>query len=205
MGVYHLLKKNTLTPAADTKVLKAAEYAQLVRANEIIRTAELEAESIRQQALEAFEKKKQEGFEQGVQEGKMEASMQMIDTVSQTVGYLESMEGAITETVFRALRKILGEIDEHELVVRIVKNALAVMRNQQQVVVRVSPDQVETVRESYNAILDDYSGVSVLDITPDPRLSKGGCILESELGVVDASLETQLEAIKRALMQRIKS
>ena len=50
MGVYHLLKKNTLTPAADTKVLKAAEYAQLVRANEIIRTAELEAESIRQQA-----------------------------------------------------------------------------------------------------------------------------------------------------------
>ena len=78
----------------------------------------------------------------------MEASMQMIDTVSQTVGYLESMEGAITETVFRALRKILGEIDEHELVVRIVKNALAVMRNQQQVVVRVSPDQVETVRES---------------------------------------------------------
>jgi flagellar biosynthesis/type III secretory pathway protein FliH len=33
----------------------------------------------------------------------------------------------------------------------------------------------------------------------DDRVARGGCIIETELGVVDARLSTQLDAIERAL------
>ena len=46
---------------------------------------------------------------------------------------------------------------------------------------------------------------SFLDVVPDARLERGACLLESELGVVDASLETQLKALEGALRSKIAS
>ena len=48
-------------------------------------------------------------------------------------------------------------------------------------------------------------GSSFLNVIMDPRLSPGSCILESELGVLDASLETQLKALSRAFNAKVKS
>lgn len=45
---------------------------------------------------------------------------------------------------------------------------------------------------------------SRVDVTADPRMKPGDCILECELGVVDASLETQLKAIEHALLGKIR-
>ena len=44
-----------------------------------------------------------------------------------------------------------------------------------------------------------------LDVVPDASLERGACLLESELGVVDASLETQLKALENALRSKIAS
>ena len=44
-----------------------------------------------------------------------------------------------------------------------------------------------------------------LDVVPDARLERGAGLLESELGVVDASLETQLKALENALRSKIAS
>ena len=41
-------------------------------------------------------------------------------------------------------------------------------------------------------------------MTADPRMKPGDCILECELGVVDASLETQLKTIEHALLGKIR-
>ena len=48
------------------------------------------------------------------------------------------------------------------------------------------------------------NGATFLDVTADPRMKPGDCILECELGVVDASLETQLKAIEHALLGKIR-
>ena len=48
-------------------------------------------------------------------------------------------------------------------------------------------------------------GASFLDVVSDARLERGACLLESELGVVDASLETQLKALENALRAKIAS
>jgi type III secretion protein L len=39
-----------------------------------------------------------------------------------------------------------------------------------------------------------------VDIVPDPKVASGGCIIESEVGTVDARLETQLRALEKALL-----
>ena len=69
--------------------------------------------------------------------------------------------------------------------------------------VRVCEDDLDAVQNSLSSLLQTYPGISFLDIAADSRLKRGACLIESELGVVDSSLDTQLEAIKRAILKRI--
>lgn len=69
----------------------------------------------------------------------------------------------------------------------------------------VCPADEAAVREALAAMIASApGGVSFLDVSADPRMKRGDCILESELGVVDAGLETQLKAIENALAGKIK-
>ena len=87
----------------------------------------------------------------------------------------------------------------------VVRNALAVVRNQKQMTLRLHPDDVEVVRERINDILAAYPGVGYLDLLPDARLARGACILESEIGMVEASLEGQIEAVRGAFQRTLGS
>ena len=48
-----------------------------------------------------------------------------------------------------------------------------------------------------------YPTVESFDVVEDPRLKGASCILETEAGVADASVETQLAAIERSLKKHI--
>ena len=87
---------------------------------------------------------------------------------------------------------------------RIVRNALNVVRGQQKVTVRVAPADEAAVLEAMAAMTAGSSGTSFLTVMADPRLERDSCILESELGVVDASLQTQLKALENAFQSKIQ-
>jgi type III secretion protein L len=95
-------------------------------------------------------------------------------------------------------------MDDRTLVRKVVKNALTVVRNQKQVTLRVSPGQAEDVKESLNSILADFPGIGFIDVMGDGRIKPGGCILETEIGVVDASVDIQLEAIQQSLEKKFQ-
>ena len=63
---------------------------------------------------------------------------------------------------------------------------------------RLHPQQVDVVRARVNDLLAAYPGVGYLDIVPDGRLAMESCILESEIGLVEASMESQIKAIEAA-------
>ena len=90
-------------------------------------------------------------------------------------------------------------MDQQERVTSVVRNALAVTRNESTVIVRVHPDDLETVQQRMDDIMKPYPGIKYIDVVSDSRLNRDGCILETEVGVVDASLDVQLAAIQNSL------
>ena len=80
----------------------------------------------------------------------------------------------------------------------VVRSGLAVMRNQKQLTLRLSPESAEQVRARAQELLERFPGVGMLDIVADARLKGEGAILESEIGVVEASIDKQLEALEEA-------
>ena len=61
------------------------------------------------------------------------------------------------------------------------------------------------VRERIQAIIADYPTVTSVDVVEDSRLKGPACLLETEAGVADASVETQLAAIERSLKRHMSS
>lgn len=204
MGGFVRIKADTFDVAEDVKVIKAHEYRELVEAGELLEMARAHARRIQDDARRTYEAERVRGYEDGLAQGKQEISERMLDTVAQTVEYLGGVEESVTDVVIQALRKIVGEMDDRELIVRVVRNALGVVRTQNRVTARVSPSDVDRVKNAVDEILSGYPGVAFLDVSGDSRLAPGGCILESEIGVVEASVDIQIEAIRKSLMRRVR-
>ena len=205
MGSLFRLTGDTVTPSAGTRVLKASEAAVLLEANAVLDAARERVADMERKAGEAYERRREEGYRDGVEEGRLEHAEKVMETVLSSVEYIEGIEATLVNVVAVAVRKVIGEIDENERIVRIVRNALVTVRNQQHVTIRVAPADEKAVREGLASMLASVPGASFLDVVPDARLERGACLLESELGVVDASLETQLKALENALRSKIAS
>lgn len=198
------LKEGTFEVDPASKILKAGDYSAYLSAEELIALARNKAAGIIRDARKAFDAEKKRGYDEGMEEGNQKISEIMIESVARSVENFSEFENDVIEVVGDALRKILGEIDSDELISKVVKNALATVRNQKKVTVIINPADSEMVHSQINDLLASYPSINTIDILTDGRVGVGGCKLETEMGVVDASLEVQLEAIKKALIKVIK-
>lgn len=206
MGTLFRLGRDAVTPAAGTRVLKASEASLLLEAGALLDAARERAAEMDREAQAAYERRREEGYRDGREEGRLEHAEKVLETVLSSVEYIEGIESTLVRVVSEAIRKVIGEVDENERIVRIVRNALTTVRNQQRVLIRVAPADEKPVREALAAMLTAVPGsTSFVDVVADARLERGACLLESELGVVDASLETQLKALENAFRAKIAS
>ncbi|MDR0355120.1 MAG: HrpE/YscL family type III secretion apparatus protein [Deltaproteobacteria bacterium] len=201
------------SPAPGTKLLKAQDARRFMEASELAqRLRELETELVARNESEREESRKQ-GYQEGLAQGLDEYSFKIMDTVMASIEYLEKLESDLVEIVRGAVDKIIGELPSDEVIVRVVRKALTSMRSDRRMVVRISPKDEAAVREAFGGRAGlgsaEESGerreaASFLDIRADGRLSQGECFLESELGIVEASLQTQLRNISQALANLVK-
>ena len=201
-----LIEKQNFTLASDRRLVKSSEVATVKSAAEIIAAAEAEAARIREEAKAAFEAEKQRGYEKGLQDGKMEIAMQKLEQVDQSVAFMESVEGKLANIVLKALKTCVEEIGDEEMVVNIVRKTMnAVIRTQRHVTLKVAPEMVAVVKERVASLREAYPTVETFDVVEDSRLTGPACILETEAGVADASVDTQLAAIERSLKRHISA
>lgn len=204
MGTMFQLTASTVSPAPGTKILKAGDYSVLLEANALLEAARARAARIEQEAQKAYEERREEGYRDGQEAGKLELAEKVMETVLSSVEFIEGIEDTLVGVVNMAVRKIIGEIDDDERIVRIVRTALNTVRGQQKVTVRVCPADEEAVSQALAAMTAGSSETAFLTVVADARMEKNACLLESELGVVDASLETQLKAFENAFHRKIR-
>ncbi len=194
------LAEGRALPAAGVKVIKSADCETLYGADKILEAARAQAQEVALKAQEAYQQRYEAGYQDGVEAGRMEHAEKVMETVLASVEFIEKIESTVVDVVNQSIRKIIGELDDDERIRRIVGTALNNVRGQLKVTVRVAPVDEPAVMKAFASMT---SG-SYLNVIADPHLKKDSCILESELGVVDASLETQLKALEKAFTSKIR-
>lgn len=202
-----LVPRDPLTPhhrlALDVdparRVVRAADLLVYCAAERALAAGREQAQAIVAGAQAAFEAERRRGHEEGTALARREGATHMAEQVVRSDTYFALVEKRLVDLVIQTIRRIVEDYDDRERVLHSVRRALDVVRNQKQITLRVRPEHVDHVRARTGDLLANYPGVNWLDVVADARLASDCCVLESDIGVVEASTEGQLAALEAAL------
>jgi type III secretion protein L len=187
-----IVKGETVEARNEAQAIKDRAQAE---AKEILNQAENEAARIKEEAAAI-------GLEEGRNQGAAELA-EIVATVSQRLSLIEAqVEPQLKDLAIKIARKILGrELEFHpEGVVDIVKQALSEKaRQRREIYLRVNPEDLQHIRESKADLLEVLSRAKEIGIREDPDVEKGGVVIETDAGTIDAQLETQLAVFEQVL------
>ncbi len=206
MSEYFQIKElGQMNAKPGVKIIKAEEYATLIKSNELLERVRAAADDAREKAQAVYEKRHDEGYAVGVEEGKSLYTEKLMDMVMGQVDSIEGLEKQLVRVVMEAVTKIIGTIDDSELVTRVVHQGLNAVRGGKSIVLRVSSQDERILRVSLaNYIVGRDNPTGYINLVADPNLNHGDCLLETEQGMVEASLSSQLKILQNSLENHIK-
>ena len=86
-----------------------------------------------------------------------------------------------------------------DIVVDLVRNALRRVVDSETLRIRVNAADLDTVRNARSDIVAVIDGVRNVEIVEDRRVARGGCVVETASGTIDANIETQFRMIEETL------
>jgi flagellar biosynthesis/type III secretory pathway protein FliH len=92
-----------------------------------------------------------------------------------------------------------------ELVVESVRGALRGLIERERITVLVHPDDLETMRAAMDGLRASLGGVEHCEVQAERRVGRGGAIVRTPDGDVDARLETKLQRVREAIETELGS
>jgi flagellar assembly protein FliH len=177
-----------------------------------------EIEDIRREAQEnasalereAYEKGFAQGEKDGVELGQRKA-LKLIENIENLLRSMDDLkqeilalyEREIVELVLAVAEKVIHRTirSDDAAIKGTVLSALKLAAEKSKATLRVNPEDVDYVEELRPEFFAAVKELKALTVTSDPSITRGGCLLESPYGDVDARIETQLEKIHQCLEQ----
>ncbi|MEG6585879.1 FliH/SctL family protein [Dendrosporobacter sp. 1207_IL3150] len=181
----------------------------------IITDAKAELEELRNQAQNAgFEQGYSDGYVKGKEAALADSLKTLLEAVEKSEQIMSMTDQEMRDSVLDAERHILEialavarkilvrEIDENPMVVLpIVKNALEKVRDQDQIVIKVNPEDYDLLLQARRDLQVIVGREHSLTIANDQTIEIGSCIIESSNGTVDARISTQFEVLAKTLQE----
>ena len=180
------------------------------KAHQIIAAARGQAERIKEEARVAGE---EEGIEIGKREGmstlseKLEESLETLNqAVIERKKIIKDSEAEILRLALKVAEQIIkSEVSLHrDVCLNMVAEAISRVSDREQIIVRVNREDVDTIKKYKDRITSLVDGVRSLNILEDAAVEPGGCIIETNLGYIDARISTKLRAIEGAFKKALE-
>ena len=91
-----------------------------------------------------------------------------------------------------------------EIVEKIVQDAMSYLIGSETVILKVSEDDFEAINSRYDKWLQMSGSSKEFRIEVDRRLKSGDCLVETEGGIIDASVTDRLETIAEEIVKATK-
>lgn len=193
--------------------VEAASMFEGPTADELRAEVMAEIEQMRTEAAAALEEErrstleaaKKQGYDEGVKKAQAEADVQKKELEAEKrrleTEYAEriaELEPQFIELLTGIYEHVIhvGLSDYHDLIVYLIEGALGQIDGGRSIIVHVSPGDYEHVSSKKGEFT---VGSASLEVVQDITLSKNQALIETESGIVDCSLGTQLEELGKRL------
>lgn len=210
--------------AAFDEVKRQTDQAQVAKTNaeaeaaDVLKKANEEAAAIIAQAQEekqkihdeAYKTGFDEGREKGYEEGNLEAQ-RLIDRLHVILDrimdkrqeILDNTEQQIVELVLLMARKVVKVISENQrnVVMSNVLQALRKVKGRGDVIVRVNLADVKLTTEHTKDFMRAVENIQNITVAEDSSIDRGGCIIETDFGAIDARISSQLVELEQKILE----
>ncbi|WP_296668916.1 MULTISPECIES: flagellar assembly protein FliH [unclassified Treponema] len=210
--------------AAFEEVKKQTDEAQTIKAQaeneaqKIIADAKEQANQIQAKSEIEKDEIKRNSYEEGLKEGKKDG----YDSGKEEVSRLIDRSHKILEAVMNRREQILNETEEQiiQLVLLMTRKVVKVMsENQKSVVmanvlsalkkvkargdvtIRVNLEDVKLTTEHIKDFTEQVESVKGITVVEDNSVEKGGCIVETDFGAIDARISSQLSELENKILE----
>ena len=155
---------------------------------------------------EGFEQGSQEGYEKGKAEVErlIERMHKILEAVMQRrEEILQDTESQIVELVILMARKVIKILSENQKNV-IMANTVAALRKVKtrgSVTLRVNIEDVKLTTAHADEFIQHVENVQGITVQEDSSVEKGGCIVETDFGAIDARISSQLTELENKILE----
>lgn len=200
MKYFSLLSLQEIHPLPGQKVVPAKAFETLLEASHLRERVQEEAVQFKKETVREAEGIKEAAFQEGFQEGlvSLHAHLFALDRELQVLR--EEIQKKILPLALKAARKIIGEeLRLHpDRIVEIVLHSLKPVTQHKKIVIYVHKQDLEALETGKPKIRKLFEHLESLSIQERSDVEPGGCIIETEAGIINAQLENQWRALESA-------
>jgi len=201
------------TDEAQTIKQDAEAEAEKILADAKVKATEIENEirqSLEGERKDAQDKGREEGKESGFKDGKaeverlIERTQVMLERAQDKRGeILAETEKEIIDLVLLIARKVIKVLSENQkgVVISNVIQALRKVKSKGNVTIRVNMDDLQLATEHKEEFIKLLEGVKSIQVVEDSSVDKGGCVIETDFGEIDARISSQLAELESKILE----
>ncbi|HCM25237.1 MAG: flagellar assembly protein FliH [Treponema sp. GWB1_62_6] len=210
--------------AAFQEVKRKSDHAQKIRreaedeAERLVSAAKAESAAIEGRAATSVDAVRKDaelrgfeaGREAGFAEGRAESDrlVERLHTIleraqDKRAEILAETEQQIVDLVLLIARKVIKVISENQrnVVVSNVVQALRKVKGRGDVTIRVNVDDIKLTTEHTKDFIRIIEGVKNISVVEDSSVDRGGCLIDTEFGEVDARISSQLAELEQKILE----
>lgn len=206
MRFFSLIHQGDVHPATEEKIISSEDFSTLVKAADLLKKARQDAKNLQKETKEECEHLKELAKQEGFQEGldKFNDHLLSFERSWRTL-HLE-LQQQIIPIALKAAKKIVADQLElnPETIVDIVLQALAPAAQNHRFIIYVNKVDKEILEAQKSKIKNLLDQMQSLTIQERSDISVGGCIIETEAGIINATIENQWRALEAAFEKYMK-
>lgn len=196
------------------------EYGGGYRQDEIAKKTSDEIEAMladaKVRAKEIEDEAKISGYEEGLKKGREDAVREVSSIVESMKKSIESLNDIREEFFGKAEKEmvdlvtlvsseiVLREIKEDENIISdLLRKAVEEIHIQQKITVHINPADLDNVRHIEEKLIEEVEAIKGVEFVSDKKVTQGGCVIETNVGTLDATVENRLMALHRNLREQL--
>ena len=157
-----------------------------------------------------------EGFEKGKESEKESEKKILISIVDELRGAFAELEefkksvclnaekAAVKLSLCIAEKVLHAEIEKNDnSIIKIIKESFKKIMGNETIKIKINPYDLSYIQSAESLKIDNILAKSSVNFEADAEISRGGCVLETDSGEIDARIESQLMVIEEVFLEEI--
>ena len=203
---FSLLNGTTVHLTPQTKFIPAEDFSKAVDSFELLTEIKKDALKYREDVAFEIEQLKMQAQREGFEEG-FKAWVEKIEQLESEISKVrQETEKVILPVALKAAKKIVAkELETSEnAIIEIVSSNLKAVATHKRITIYVNKKDLESLERNKESLKKMFDQLEVFNIRERADVEQGGCVIETEGGIINARLENQWKILESAFEKMMK-